>query len=686
MSTRKLIINFAVVVTAALAFTGSLPAQEPSPSRPNILFALADDWGWPHAGAYGDRVVKTPTFDRLAREGILFDNAYVSSPSCTPSRNAVLTGQQFYRLGQGASLWSTLDPDIPNFMFQLRDNGYEIGHWRKAWGPGDFTAAGYTENPCGPRSSFADFMARRDKSKPFCFWFGTSDPHRTYKKNSGRDSGMDIDAISVPGFFPDNETVRGDIADYYFEVQRWDRDVGAALELLEQAGELDNTIIVMSGDHGMPFPRCKGNLYDGGARVPMAILWGDTVKPGRRVTDFVSFTDLAPTFLAAAGVEVPEVMTGRSLLPILMADGQGRVDQARDFVVFGRERHTPAQRKPSTVGYPSRGLRTDRWLLILNLEPGRWPAGVPEGSTHSMNVHSDCDNSPTKSFIVDNRHDAGTAPFYRLCFERRPAVELYDCRVDPFQINNLAGDPESAATVEELRKRLTGYLEATGDPRFNDLPVEFDDYPYRRGRHSTRHARHERIEWSDIWIVNADKSDLPRVLLVGDSIVRGYYSQVERHLSGKADCARYTTSKFVGNPDFLSELGLILERYEFDVIHVNNGLHGWDYTEMEYAQGLRDLLDVFKRIEPDAALIWCQTTPARSKEDLTQFQPDRNDRVVERNRIAAEIMNKRDIPINDLYEAMKDHPEYHSRDGVHFNNEGKAVQGAKVAEIIGAYL
>ncbi len=468
-------------LAALTLFTRALDAAESLRPRPNILFALADDWGWPHAGAYGDRVVKTPTFDRLAREGVLFDHTYVSSPSCTPCRNALITGQQFYRLEEGANLWSTLDTSQPNFMFLLRDSGYEIGHWRKAWGPGNPKFGGYIEHPCGRERSFNDFMKSRDKAKPFCFWFGTSDPHRGYKKNSGRDSGMDIDAIQVPGFYPNNETVRSDIADYYWEVQRWDQDVAQALVLLEQAGELDNTIVVMTGDHGMPFPRCKGHLYDWGARVPMAMRWGDKIKPGRRVSDFSSFTDLAPTFLTVAAVDVPDVMTGKSLLPVMTGQGQGRMDPTRDSIVFGRERHTPAQKIPSMKGYPARALRTDRWLLILNLEPERWPAGVPTGATHPMNVHSDCDNGPTKSFLVDHRDDGEVAQYYGLCFARRPAVELYDCQADPDQINNLAADPKFAGTIATLRKQLTDYLATTGDPRFTDLPVRFDEYPYRAG-------------------------------------------------------------------------------------------------------------------------------------------------------------------------------------------------------------
>jgi arylsulfatase A-like enzyme len=237
-----------------LFFFVAITSQCFADERPNVLFCMADDWGWPHAGVYGDEVVKTPSFDRIAKEGVLFEHAFVSSPSCTPCRNSILTGQQFYRLGQGANLHGVLNVKHPNFMFRFRDAGYEIGHWRKALGKFDFRPGGYTEHPCGPTNTFKNFMRKRDKTKPFCFWFGTGDPHRAYKKGSGRKSGIPVDKIHVPAFLPDNEVVRSDVADYYFEVQRWDRDVGAAMRLLEEAGELDNTIVIMTGDHGFPFP------------------------------------------------------------------------------------------------------------------------------------------------------------------------------------------------------------------------------------------------------------------------------------------------------------------------------------------------------------------------------------------------------------------------------------------------
>ncbi|MFW6171659.1 MAG: sulfatase [Planctomycetota bacterium] len=488
---RATISRVAVGIVGLFFFASELSADESTPQRPNILFALADDWGWPHAGAYGDKVVKTPTFDRLAREGALFEHAFVSSPSCTPCRNSIITGQQFYRLGQGANLWSILDVEHPNFMYLLRDSGYEIGHWRKAWGPGDYSAGGYTEHPCGPGSTFKAFLANRDESKPFCFWFGTSDPHRPYQKGSGRESGIDVEAVHLPDFYPDEEIIRSDIADYYFEVQRWDRDVGTAIKQLEQAGELENTVIVMTGDHGMPFPRCKGNLYDWGARVPLAIRWGSQIPAGQKVSSLVSFTDLAPTFLTVAEAPVPEVMTGKNLLPVLTGKAQSHGEHEEDCVVFGRERHVPAQKIPSMAGYPARAIRTDRWLLILNLKPERWPAGVPEGGTHPMGVHADCDGGPTKSFLIENKSDCEIQEYYQLCFAKRPAVELYDCQADPDQVNNLAGTPGHAEIIETLRQRLTDYLTATGDPRFTDKPVEFNEYPYKGGyleKHLKQHG------------------------------------------------------------------------------------------------------------------------------------------------------------------------------------------------------
>jgi lysophospholipase L1-like esterase len=191
----------------------------------------------------------------------------------------------------------------------------------------------------------------------------------------------------------------------------------------------------------------------------------------------------------------------------------------------------------------------------------------------------------------------------------------------------------------------------------------------------------ERIEWTDIWVVGADQSDLPRVLLVGDSITRGYFDNVDRALTGKAYCARYATSMFMSNPDYLEQLKMILKRYRFRVIHVNNGLHGWDYTEEQYRKALPPLMDTLKKYGNGAVVIWATTTPRRVKEAPTQFAPDTN-RVKERNRVALDYMTRHGIQVDDLFNLVAEHPEYYSEDATHFNDQGKAVEGKQVSEAI----
>ena len=453
--------------------------------RPNILFAIADDWGWPHASAYGDPVVKTPTFDSVAKQGILFEHAFVSSPSCTPSRNAILTGQYHWRLGWGANLWSQLDTKHLTYPNLLEDAGYFVGHYRKSWGPGnlknwkDYKHA----HPAGLRfKSPSEFFKKWDRAQPFCFWFGASDPHRGYKKNSGEQSGMDLSKIKLFGHFPDHNIVRGDVADYYFEVQRFDRQLGEVLELLEEMHELENTIVVVTGDHGMPFPRCKSNVYDSGVRVPMAVMWREKIKAGRNVTDFVSTTDLAPTFLEAAGVRIPDAMTGATLVPILKSAKSGRIESHRSQVFFGKERHVLCQESPDTGGTPMRAIRTDDFLLIHNLRPDRWPAGTPhfKNATIPGVWLGDCDNGPTKTYMVENKDlDDEHRSRYELAFGKRPEFELYDLKKDPDQLTNVVGYAKHNDLLTKLKKQLSIELERTGDPRIvGGAEEKFENPPY----------------------------------------------------------------------------------------------------------------------------------------------------------------------------------------------------------------
>ena len=450
-----------------------------SAERPNILFAIADDWGWPHAGSYGDPVVKTPTFDRLAKEGALFRHAYVSSPSCTPSRGAILTGQWHWRLEGAGNLWSVFPDKYDTYPELLGKAGYVTGVSSKGWGPGRTQRKG--RQPAGSRyKNFRAFMKNRESGKPFCYWLGSSDPHRGYAKGSGVKSGMDLSKIKLFAHFPDSNEVRSDVADYYFEVQRFDSLVGDAIKVLEESGELDNTIVVMTGDHGMPFPRCKSNNYDSGARVPLAIRWPSKVKAGTVVNDFVSLVDVAPTFYQAADLDVPSNVSGRSLLSLLA----GKDKSDRSYVLHGKERHVPGQEGKDMGGYPTRAIRTHDFLYLHNFRPDRWPAGTPNYQKAAIKGAwlSDCDNGPTKTYTVENRDkDAHHRGLYELAFGKRPATELYDLKKDPDQLVNIAADSAYAETVKKLKAHLFAELKKTNDPRVTGNGPDFDKFPYLGG-------------------------------------------------------------------------------------------------------------------------------------------------------------------------------------------------------------
>ena len=439
-------------------------------SRPNILFAISDDQSFAHTGASGDGVVRTPVFDRIADEGVRFPHAFCSSPSCTPSRGAILTGQDCYRLEEGVNLWSSLPAKFETYPDLLEAAGYHVGYMRKGWGPGRVAAGGRSRNPAGPRyDDFRSFLDTRPEGAPFCFWFGSSDPHRAYEKGSGLASGLRLDDVRLPPFLPDDPEVRSDILDYYFEIERFDRQLGEMVALLEERDQLANTMVIVTSDNGMPFPRAKADLYDYGARVPLAVRWPERVPGGRVASDFASLVDLAPTILEAAGLELSPEMTGRSLLDLLESGNEGRIDSDRDFAILARERHTPW--RAGRVGYPMRAIRTDRHLYIRNLEPDRWPAGDPP-------VLGEVDPSPTKDFMRARKDANGYRRYYEAAFSKRPAEELYDLALDPGQMTNVAARDSHARIKESLAARLDRRLLATADPRALGRPPTWESDPH----------------------------------------------------------------------------------------------------------------------------------------------------------------------------------------------------------------
>ena len=521
-------------VTALLLLV-ILAVRASAADRPNILFCFADDWGR-YANVYTNvetrpsinQVLKTPVIDRVAREGVLFKNAFVTAPSCTPCRSSLLSGQYFFRTGRGAILQGAVwDTNIPGFPLLLRGAGYHIGKSYKVWSPGTpgdapyggqkyaYEKAGrdfcdFSENATKlvrqglsfaeardkilsqVRANFDAFVTNRQPGQPFCYWFGPTLTHRAFEKGSGKALwGIEPDSLKgrLPKFMPDVPEVRADFTDYMGEIQAWDAGVGVLLKRLEELGELDRTLVVISGDHGMPgVPGGKCNLYDFGVGVAL-IARGPGIQGGRVVEDFVNMVDIAPTFLDAAGLKPPPVMTGRSFMNVLRSEKSGQVDSARTWVVTGRERHVAAARD-GNLPYPHRALRTAEFLYIRNFAPDRWPMGTPKFTSKSdlpaadalekntFVAFADMDASPTKAWLVRQYGEPDWQWFYDYAFAPRPAEELYDLKNDPEQTRNLATDAAFNAQKRQLTEQLQKVLRDAGDPRVVGDGLTYERPPF----------------------------------------------------------------------------------------------------------------------------------------------------------------------------------------------------------------
>ena len=505
--------------------------------KPNILFAFADDWGR-YASAYAqhegpnslNHLINTPNFDRIAREGTLFTNAYVPAPSCTPCRSSVLSGQYFWQTGLGAILHGAhWDETIPTYPLELEKAGYHIGHTYKVWSPGKTANAPYgatrtqyqsAGNHYGRFSFYAtehakehgiegakqllydetldnfnSFLDARTEDTPFCYWWGPTNTHRKWQRGSGKNLwGLNPDDLKgrLPDFLPDVHDIREDVCDYLGECLAFDAGLGVLIKRLKEMGELDNTLIVVSGDHGIPgFPRGKCNLYDIGCEVALAARWPQNIPQGRVIKDFVNLMDLAPTFLDAAQVNIPNTMTAKSLLPVLQSDQSGQVDPNRTFVVTGRERHVSWSRE-GYLPYPQRAIRTEDFLYIHNFAPERWPMGDPKGldnpNTEAPSVESltedtyvaypDMDASPTKAWMIHHRSEQNVQRAFDLGFGKRPQEELYDLKNDPHYMNNIANDSKYAEVKTELSDKLMHILREQKDPRVVETPCRFEHAPY----------------------------------------------------------------------------------------------------------------------------------------------------------------------------------------------------------------
>jgi N-sulfoglucosamine sulfohydrolase len=473
-------------------------AASAAPNRPNILFCIADDASWAHMGAYGCSWVQTPGFDRVAREGVLFTNAYTPNAKCAPSRSCILTGRNSWQLEAAANHWCYFPGKFKTYAEVLGEQGYHVGFTGKGWAPG-IAGQPYQARKLTPPTraissndyagNFADFLVARPQDQPFCFWYGGHEPHRGYEFDSGRKKGgKQLDQVDrVPGQWPDNETVRTDLLDYAFEIEHFDTHLQRILARLEEQGLLDNTLVVVTADNGMPFPHVKGQEYEYSNHLPLATMWKQGIaNPGRKVSDFVCFIDFAPTFLELAGVEAEgsgmQPITGRSLTEIFRSTKSGCCIAERDHVLIGKERHDVG--RPHDQGYPIRGIVKEGFLYLRNFEPQRWPAGDP------VTGYLNTDGSPTKTECLQARRSPQTQRYWAWSFGKRPAEELYDIRQDADCLDNLADRSEFQQRKAALEEQLVEELRAQGDPRMLGQGHVFDDYPYADGKTSQFYERY----------------------------------------------------------------------------------------------------------------------------------------------------------------------------------------------------
>lgn len=474
----------ALLQTALAIVVQGAPAGRPATS-PNIVLFITDDESWLERSAYGWSNLPTPHFDRVAREGVLFTRGFTSAPSCAPARAALLTGKNFWELEEGAFIQAWLPAKFRTLPEILEAAGYHAGFTGKGWGPGvPPPGSSRGRNPAGKpfntvknasreegisdidyAGNFARFLAARPAGKPFWFWIGTNEPHDpvgadNHRRLVGR-HGIGLDRVKVPGFLPDTPGVRRHRANMLYEVCHADDTLGRVLKILEERGELANTLLIVTADNGTAVPQAKTNLYDWGVRVPLAMMWPARIKPARRVDDFVNFIDLAPTVLAAAGVAIPSGMTGSSLLDVLLSPASGRIDPKRSWTAAGLEWHGEAD----PVNLAGRVIRDERYAYIINY--GAAPRmNLSESKALPDAVHAQtAETAHVLELIAKHPQHPAVQPFVNRIAAPRPREELYDCESDPWQLHNLAGSTAHAAILQRLRSQLETYQRQTGDPR-----------------------------------------------------------------------------------------------------------------------------------------------------------------------------------------------------------------------------
>lgn len=448
-------ILFIFVLVACKTGTDKKIKKKP----PNFIVFIADDAAWNDCGPYGNTVIKTPNINKLAEEGIVFDNAFLTTSSCSPSRCSILTGRYPHSTG-AQELHMPLPAEQVLFAGELQKAGYytavagkyHIGPERK-----EFNKI-YGGRPSGCEN-WLTALQERPRDKPFFMWLAALDPHRSYKPNTIPEPHKASEVI-VPPFLPDADSTRKDLALYYDEISRLDNYLGQVMEELKVQGEDENTLVIYMTDNGRPFPRSKTRLYDSGIKTPFIVRWPAKLLKGRTEA-MISSIDIAPTFCELAGIELSETFQGVSFVPVL----NDKTTEIRNYIVGEHNWHDYQSHE--------RAIRNKKFLYIRNSFP-EFNATPPADAVRSL----------TYQEMIELKKDDKLNEYQLDCFvQPRTSEELYDVVNDPYQFNNLAMNPEYANDLKEMSGLLDIWITDYEDKiPVNPTPDKFDRWTGERIR------------------------------------------------------------------------------------------------------------------------------------------------------------------------------------------------------------
>ncbi len=448
------------LVFLMILFTGIKPGKvAQATERPNFVFIIADDVSWNDVGCYGNQSVKTPNIDKLAKEGLCFDNAFLTASSCSPSRCSIVSGKYPHSNGAAELHTELPESEIP-FPLLLKKDGYYTAHAGK-WhmGPAVHRAFDiYTDkngynNGNGGEANWVPFLKNRPKDKPFFFWLAAHDAHRPW----GADTFQvrhDASKLEVPVFFADTPETRQDMASYYNEIARFDSYVGKVRKELENQGVLNNTLIIVMADNGRPFPRCKTRVYDSGMKTPFIVFWPEGLKEkGTRTESLISAIDISSTILEIAGIEQPEEYQGVSFLPVIKSPKA----ETREFIFAEHNWH-------DYEAY-ERMVRTKDFLYLWNARSNLSNCG-PADSKNSATQHA-LDRLKAEGKLTPAQADVFVVP--------RPEEELFDLSLEKQQLLNVASVEKYQDKLRALRNLVKKWMDETGDTTPENLtPDKFD--------------------------------------------------------------------------------------------------------------------------------------------------------------------------------------------------------------------